>query len=141
MTLRGPCNIGQTSFESLSLPALPSGGEEPSGTVGDGVREVPCDIAPLIDATAECCGGSRHIDRSKDAGSQQKRVSAGAVRELASDVASVVDSAQAGVGASRNVDGDEESRLCPQITVLLALQNVRSHDLADVVDAKSEEPL
>ena len=44
-----------------------------------------------------------------------------------------------GVGASRNVDGDEESKLCPHITVLLALQvDVRSYDLADVVDAISE---
>src|SRR5262249_17328119 len=101
------------------------------------VTEGPRDIATLIDAAAECRGGSRHIDRGNDAGSQRKRVRAGGVPVLARYATPVVDSAGPGVGGSRNVDGDEDPFGGAQVTVN-SLQDIESDDLADVVDAKRE---
>src|SRR2546426_390471 len=85
---------GPISSKTSSLRArlLRFGRQESARTPGDPITEISGDIAALIDAAAECRAGSRNVDGSKDAGSQQKRVRAGSIRELPRDAAPVVDS-------------------------------------------------
>src|SRR2546425_1685869 len=131
---------GPISSKTSSLRArlLRFGRQESARTPGDPITEISGDIAALIDAAAECRAGSRNVDGSKDAGSQQKRVRVGSIRELPRDAAPVVDSANNCGSSSRNVDGDEGSVGCPHVAVRDARQDIRSCDLADLVDAECE---
>jgi len=108
---------------------------------GGSVDEVPGDIAKLVDAAAECRGGSGDINRAEDPENIHKRMRrAGGVGVLPGDDTQVVDPATPRIRGARNVDRDEVSVVGPQVTVRPCLVDIESHDLVLVALAAGASP-